>query len=134
MLQTSGAQADDLAGVAVRALADSEDAEMIESTARRRAPQERRGVGRHAGAQRHPLTHGPVLHHGPVLDDVVVDGDAAWVPRRVPLDQQVGADLLDAHVVRRRRPRTLQQNDTQRYQLGGTRLSTVKLNNMIQHP
>jgi len=114
MLQTSGAQADDLAGVAVRALADSEDAEMIESTARRRAPQERRGVGRHAGAQRHPLTHGPVL------DDVVVDGDAAWVPRRVPLDQQVGADLLDAHVVRRRRPRTLQQNDTQRYQRGGT--------------
>ena len=92
---TSGAQADDPAGVTVRLLSDGEDTEVVGGSTWRRAPQERRGIGGDAGAERNPLPDGPVLN------DVVVDGDAAWMSRYVPLDQQVWTDLLNGHVVRR---------------------------------
>jgi len=64
-------------------LADGEDTEVIERSSRRGAPQEPRGIGGDTGGQRNPLTDGPVL------DDVVIDRDAAWMPRYVPLYHQV---------------------------------------------
>jgi len=97
---TSGAQADHLAGFTVSVLADGKDTEVVERSTRRRTPQVRRLVGWNAGAERHPLSHCSVL------DDVVVDWDAAGMPRCVPLDQQARVDLLNADVERRCRPRT----------------------------
>jgi len=97
---TSSAQRDDSAGVAVSLLADDKNAEVIERTARRSAPQVPGLVGRYVGAEWDPLADRPVLNN------VMVDRDAAGVSRSVPSDHQALTNLLNAHVERCCWPRT----------------------------
>jgi len=81
-------------------LADDENAEVVQSSARRGAPEVPRFVGGNVGAERDPLSDRPVLN------DVMVDRDAAGTSRRVPLDHQARTNLLNADVERSSRART----------------------------